>query len=586
VSNEFENKINLKELYDKNANLFRRIWGDDIQRRDVIDFTDLAFYDTQSEEWTSVLEGIAGLSELNNVEAMIVIKVKGDWRKRYIPVAIQFNGSLENFMQLFKETGEYASFILGGFGFTKYQNIIFSDYCSADRIFIGDVQYSEDTYAYYSGDGSILIRLPWSCEDKYEIPNGVTTIGSFAFYNRRDVYSVIIPSGVKKISSNAFRKCEFLQSVEIPESVSSICYGAFYECYRLSSIKIPDGVKEIAPITFFKCKDLESVEIPESVTSIGYSAFQQCGNLTSIIIPSKVEEIGHSAFCGCAIESIVIPNGVKVIKDRTFGRCFNLKSITIPDSVTNIEGSVFEGCDSLQSIDILPSTITAIERYMFNACFGLTSIIIPSNITEIKYAAFKQCDELVSVVIPSSVTNIEDNVFSLCAKLANITVAEDNPCYKSIDGNLYAKDGTKLIQYALGKEETSFSIPDGVVTLAGGSFWISKNLNNVQIPNTVEKIGDYAFDCNELKEVIIPKSVNRIGTSAFGYSYTLQKAYYEGTKSEWKNKFGNENPFSGSPTTLYYYSETEPKINSKGTAYVGNHWRYVDGVATVWEKTK
>lgn len=35
---------------------------------------------------------------------------------------------------------------------------------------------------------------------------------------------------------------------------------------------------------------------------------------------------------------------------------------------------------------------------------------------------------------------------------------------------------------------------------------------------------------------------------------------------------------------MYYYSETEPELNSDGTAYDGNYWRYVDGVPTVWKK--
>ena len=33
---------------------------------------------------------------------------------------------------------------------------------------------------------------------------------------------------------------------------------------------------------------------------------------------------------------------------------------------------------------------------------------------------------------------------------------------------------------------------------------------------------------------------------------------------------------------VYFYSEQEPQLNEEQNAYVGNYWRYVEDVATVW----
>ena len=118
--------------------------------------------------------------------------------------------------------------------------------------------------------------------------------------------------------------------------------------------------------------------------------------------------------------------------------------------------------------------------------------------------------------------SIGERAFYRCVSLINITVDENNPIYKSIDGNLYTKDGKTLIQYAIGKENTSFVIPDSVTTIGNYSFEYCDNLMSVTISDSVTVIGDSVFErCNNLTNVTIGNSVKSIGFYAFAHCYSM-----------------------------------------------------------------
>jgi hypothetical protein len=62
----------------------------------------------------------------------------------------------------------------------------------------------------------------------------------------------------------------------IPNSVTSIGDWAFYQCENLTSLTIPNSVTSIGKSAFYKCKNLTSITIPNSVASIGYNVFYGC----------------------------------------------------------------------------------------------------------------------------------------------------------------------------------------------------------------------------------------------------------------------------------------------------------------------
>ena len=244
-------------------------------------------------------------------------------------------------------------------------------------------------------------NVPWQAMKKditnVVVGDGVTSIGSYAFYGCSTLTSVTIPDSVTSIGSYAFSGCSALTSVTIPDSVTSIGNAAFYDCRSLTTVTIPDSVTSIGKAAFFGCSSLTSVKIPDSVTSIVDDTFGSCQSLISVTIPSSVTSIGNEAFRGCgSIKELTIPNSVTSIGSYAFQHCSSLTSVTIPDSVTSIGGRAFSCCSSL------------------------ASVTISDGVTDIGYDAFESCSALTSVTIPKSVKTIGSNPFSGCSRLREL----------------------------------------------------------------------------------------------------------------------------------------------------------------------
>ena len=133
-----------------------------------------------------------------------------------------------------------------------------------------------------SGDDTMLISLIDRTATSFEIPEGTTGIGSYAFAYCLSLASIIIPDGVTLISEGAFGNCTSLTSITIPDSVTSIGFYAFRGCTGLTSVIIGNGVTSIVGYAFSGCTGLTSITIPDSVTNIDDGAFEDCTNLTEI----------------------------------------------------------------------------------------------------------------------------------------------------------------------------------------------------------------------------------------------------------------------------------------------------------------
>jgi len=388
------------------------------------------------------------------------------------------------------------------------------------------------------------------------IPDSVTSIGSSAFSYCSCLTSVTIPDSVTSIGSSAFSYCSCLTSVTIPDSVTSIGSSAFYGCSCLTSVTIGNGVTSIGYGAFYGCSGLTSVTIPDSVTSIGSYAFDGCSGLTSVTIGNGVTSIGSNAFYNCSgLESITIPfvgatkdgtsythfgyifgassysdnddyvpeslktvviTGGTSIGEGAFYYCSGLTSVTIPDSVTSIGEDAFRGCSGLTSITI-PDSVTSIGYGAFLGCSGLTSVTIGNGVTSIGSYAFSYCSSLTSVMIGNGVTSISSNAFYNCSGLTSVHITDIAKWCEISFGGYYDNPlyYAKNL-YLNGELVTELVIPEGVTRIGNYAFRYCSSLTSVTIPDSVTSIGSYAFSvCSGLTSVTIGNGVTSIGGAAF-----------------------------------------------------------------------
>ena len=170
--------------------------------------------------------------------------------------------------------------------------------------------YSSVNGVLFSKDKTELIRYPEGKADtSYAIPNGVTSIGYWAFCDCYSLTSITIPDSVTSIGTMAFEDCSSLTSITIPGSVTSIDDNAFYVCRKLNQINVDTAntaYSSVNGVLFNKEKTKlirypigkadTSYSIPDGVTSIGDYAFSWCSSLTSITIPDGVTIIDRNAF--------------------------------------------------------------------------------------------------------------------------------------------------------------------------------------------------------------------------------------------------------------------------------------------------
>ncbi len=340
------------------------------------------------------------------------------------------------------------------------------------------------------------------------------------------------------------------------------------------------------------------------------------------------------------VTKLTVPNYVTAIEKGAFRECARLSELTIPfvgadkTNETNTYLGYIFGADSYIAnqttvpISLKKVTVTQgeIGDYAFYSCKSLTDIKLPANLTTIGDYAFCACSGLTGINIPKSVTDIGYSALAYCSKLTEITLDGESANLKTVDGNLYSKDGKTLIQYAIGKPAQTFSIPEGVATIGACAFEDCNILTSINIPDSVTKIEPFAFyGCENLTTIAIPNDVSYIGASAFAYCHNLKSinipdkittiyeytfveckrlnsvvisvgvttidnyaffectglryVYYSGDAEMWSaltKNTGHENHELTSKT-IYYYSSSTPTDD-------GNYWYYKNNTPTVWKK--
>lgn len=287
-----------------------------------------------------------------------------------------------------------------------------------------------------------------------------------------------------------------------------------------TDIVIPDTyenlpVKEIGTEAFCeidtstgKEKDhvLTCITVSDSVTTIGNYAFAYCTLLTDVTLSDGVTTIGTGAFgCCSALKEITIPDKVSSVGVNAFILCTSLTDVTIGNGVTEIGDCAFEMCSSLTNVTIgnSSSAVITLDDGAFDLCTSLTNITVNCGEIKFGYGIFDD-SSLSTITLGKNVTayTITMGMFNGCTSFTGWVVDENNAEWKSVDGNLYSKDGTWLISYAVGKTDTSFTIPDGVALVGDFAFYKNTSLTSITVADSVAYIGIDTFKgCSALTSV-------------------------------------------------------------------------------------
>ena len=432
------------------------------------------------------------------------------------------------------------------------------------------------------------------------IPDEVTVVKDYAFYNCHSLTSVTMPDGVTSIGTSAFEGCDGVTSIDISLKMTHIGNRAFRGCDSLTSVTwnainygdftsydtpfyyyeddnyfnfdlrtqitsftFGDSVKHIPAYLCAEMAELTTVTIPQSVTSIGSQAFNACDGLETMQYDGTLEGWCRIDFATAASNpmgyadkefinqqqlegELLIPEGVTEVKDYVFYGCTDLTTAIIPDEVTSIGAGAFKDCSNLTSVTI-PDGVTNIGESAFNNCSSLLSVTLPDGITSIKQHTFANCSSLTSITIPDKVTSIGNGAFSYCSDLLSVTIGESMTSIgmETFYGcNSLASVTWKPIRYQDFASSGDTPFPRQHIT----SFTFGDQVQHIP-----------AWLCagmSKLTAISLPNSVTSIGTSAFVdcpavkdlYSHALMPPVLAGDPSSLEG-----HPFAGLTETANLY---------------------------------
>lgn len=296
----------------------------------------------------------------------------------------------------------------------------------------------------------------------------------------KNVEQLTLPDTLEKMYGGNFRRFAKVKELHIPGSIKN--FGcSLQNAGSLEKLYFDEGVEEIsANMMVYGCSNLSEIDLPSTLKMIsGSGAFEGATALTGIEFPKDVafSDTITGVFEDCtSLTSVSLPASVTKIPSRMFDGCTSLTSVTALSEIESIGDGAFRNCSSLTGINF-PGTLKSIGSSAFQGCASLVSVPKLSKVTEMGWGAFYECKNLQASVDLSSLQNIPDNAF----------------CYTPV----------KIV-----------GLCDSLKSIGEWAF-IQSNVA-VQLPRTLETIGNYAFYYGTLPEQLsIPDSVTSVGKAAF-----------------------------------------------------------------------
>lgn len=336
---------------------------------------------------------------------------------------------------------------------------------------------------------------------------------------------------VKEIGSSAFVYSD-ITSIHFSDNITTISPSAFAGCEYLSSLILPENLEVISGNAFRGCTQLSSVQFNTKLETIGDQAFLGCTSITELYIPPNVVDISMSAFMDCTSLLIVTGGeGLTRISNQMFSRCENLHTVNIGDNIQSIGINAFSGCKNLVNI-VVPDSV----EYIASGAFPAYIPYISNQSTDIKYAGrwVIDCDEdSTDFSIAEGTIGICSSAFSDCQYLNEIVIPDTINYIGSgaFSGTPLFNQQETAIKYAdewvigCDKSVVDATIREGTVGICGYAFSDCTQMENIDIPDSVKYIGEYAFNCTKLRSIYIPQSVELLGDYLFSMCSRLRVVY-------------------------------------------------------------
>ena len=243
------------------------------------------------------------------------------------------------------------------------------------------------------------------------------------------------------------------------------------------------------------------------------------------------EETGHeNGFSGNTnITGITFKDGSQItwIGDHAFKECSKLKTINnVPAGLTDINEWCFEST-ALESVDLSNTNVTIMKDGVFYNNKSLTSIQLPNKLENFWDNAFNGCTSLNNIVMPSTVVGIYNNVFDGCTSLSNVKF---NDRYTTLGHHVFKNCPLAAVTFpntlnSIGEyafESTKLETVDlsntQITSLPNGSFYNCQQLNDVKLPIALTDIGECAFYKSAIASITFPFSLQKIDAWAFQYT--------------------------------------------------------------------
>lgn len=358
------------------------------------------------------------------------------------------------------------------------------------------------------------------------IPNTIETIDAYAFGDT-NIEELNIPASVTKLELQ--NEASLLKRIFVDggnTKYSSDSYGIVYN-------KAKTAVTQVPPMVVCESVDGKNTYIvPASVTQIEAWSMYLNTSLQVIKIHAGVTRcFGGDYDGGSALEAINVDAGNKNYSSQDGvlfineghdlgGNYPNCKALKLYPNAKrmNPEGSS-ELVDKKDFYAIPDGTVVILERaFLRNA--NLYKVTMPATVTTLQNGCFNTLPALEIVEVGAGVTSIDGNPFTICSALWKIDVNSGNENYQSIDGVLYDKTGSVLVD---GKDYYPLTT---LITYPyyrnlhryndeHGAYYHQDAAYKYEVVDGTQYIGKTAFFSVQILEVTFPESLLEIREGAF-----------------------------------------------------------------------